>query len=803
MRIVNFYTSLTFLKNILSFRISFLSLLLLFVFTKANAADELLLNITCPPMATIECDESIDPSDLGFAMADSGDSICSVTITYSDASTQGTAFCPQYQYFITRTWTATSDCEAPVSCNQLIYIMDNTAPSIEPPADVTMECDENPDPMINPALGVATASDNCASDDDISIVFMDVTDQMFNGCDAFNFTITRTWVATDACGNSTTAVQMITVEDTTPPVITCPNNINVSCDENTDPAALGVATATDACDPFVQPTFSDVISGSTTGCILSTITRTWVAEDDCGNVSTCVQTINISDTTAPTLICPPNSVAVLSCYENVPAAATSAAELIAMGAIVSDNCSAVEDLAVYSTISTNGGNFCPGNGYTVVRTYTVVDECGNASTCDQTFVYADSNTGPVITFVAPDCTKYCESLIDPQPTDIEYTTDCNLGATVTISDPVVTGVPNCSNATYYYTYTVTDECGRSASVQRIMFVQNEGPEINCPSFNLILDCGDPNNEAYIQTHLDLATANSSCGMDVNISNNYSPVANLFCATPNVVTIAAVDACGRSATCETTITLLDDTAPVITAVPPSVCDETECNDDSDYWFNHWIEYMENGLVAEDGCGDVTWTTIPANPVLNEVCDANGSATTVVVWVATDECGNSTTVSEDFVVNNESPASFINVPADQMIGCEDSLIFGLTPSVVHTCQTTITSEDSTDDSDPCAVIYTRTWTATDACGGLTATAAQSITKVDNTAPVFTFVPTGNTVECAEDAVFEMAEANDACNSISDITSSDVTTGTDCSGTVTRTWTATDVCGNIATQLMFLSI
>lgn len=841
-------------------------------------------------MANIECDESIDPSALGFATADDGGANCNLSVAFSDESTQQAAFCGQYQFFITRTWTATNDCDSPVSCQQLIYLTDTTAPGIICPDDVTMECDEDPDPTANPSLGVATTSgDNCATNDDIAIFFMDATDQLFNGCDAFNFTITRTWVAQDVCGNSSTCVQMITVEDSTPPVINCPANINVSCNENTDPAALGVATTTDNCDPFVQPTFSDVVSGSTAGCNQSsTITRTWLGTDDCGNASTCVQTINLNDTSAPTLICPPNSVAQLTCFDGLPPAATTAAELIAMGGIVSDNCSANEDLIVLATVSTNNGNFCPGNGYTVIRTYTVIDECGNGVSCDQTFVYADSNTGPVITFVAPNCFKYCESMIDPQPTDIEYTTDCNLGATVTISDPVVTGIPNCPNASYFYTYTVTDDCGRSASVQRTLFIGNDGPTVTCPSFNLILDCGDPNNDDYISTHLGLATANSSCAMDVNLSNNYSPLANLFCATPNVVTISAVDACGRSATCETTITILDDTAPVITNVPPSICDETECNDDSDYWFNHWIEYMENGLIAEDQCGDVTWTTIPAIPVLNEICDANGSATTVIVFVATDDCGNSSTVSEDFVLNNDAPASFNNVPADQTISCEATPVFGPAPTVADGCQTTVTFADTTNDSDPCAIAVTRTWTATDACGGLTTTAAQTITIVDDTAPVisggsdltvecdgagnnsalenwivqnagatatdlcngqnwsndynaanwvntpdcadgvvayidvtftatdncanassvtyrfnvvdttapgFTFVPAGNTVECVENAVFGTATANDICGS-ANITSSDATSGTGCSGSVTRTWTATDACGNATT-------
>jgi hypothetical protein len=69
----------------------------------------------------------------------------------------------------------------------------------------------------------------------------------------------RTWKATDCCGNSATATQIISVIDVTPPVLTIePVDTHFECDET---VIVPEVTATDDCqdaDPEVpEPTTTE------------------------------------------------------------------------------------------------------------------------------------------------------------------------------------------------------------------------------------------------------------------------------------------------------------------------------------------------------------------------------------------------------------------------------------------------------------------------------------------------------------------------------------------------------------------
>ncbi|HNO77203.1 MAG TPA: HYR domain-containing protein [Phycisphaerae bacterium] len=103
------------------------------------------------------------------------------------------------------------------------------------------------------------------------------------------------------------------VVDGTAPVITCPGDLTIECDESTDPSNTGSATATDNLDPSPFVDYSDVVTP--TGCDEEwTITRTWTAIDCAGNESMCVQTITVEDSTPPAVYCPADT--TIECDES-------------------------------------------------------------------------------------------------------------------------------------------------------------------------------------------------------------------------------------------------------------------------------------------------------------------------------------------------------------------------------------------------------------------------------------------------------------------------------------------------------
>jgi len=178
-------------------------------------------DITCPADTTVECDASTDPNDTGVATATDNCDPAPV-VGHSDSVTPGAN---AQEWVITRTWTATDASGNSSSCDQTITVEDTTAPDITCPPDITIQPSDPNDPS---HTGEAAATDNCDPSPVVGFADNVTTAPATSGADTT--VIERTWTATDACGNSASCVQTITVAELVAELDikpgSCPNSFN-------------------------------------------------------------------------------------------------------------------------------------------------------------------------------------------------------------------------------------------------------------------------------------------------------------------------------------------------------------------------------------------------------------------------------------------------------------------------------------------------------------------------------------------------------------------------------------------------
>ncbi len=147
-----------------------------------------------------------------------------------------------------------------VSCEASVDVDDTVDPTATCPADLTIECTEPTDPS---NTGTGTASDTCDPTPGVGS-----SDVIVPGACPQEMTITRTWTATDDCGNDDSCDQVIEVVDTMAPVISC----NAPATIVPPRAAISfTATAVDNCDgsPEVEVTAYDCFRTNGSGTVKS------------------------------------------------------------------------------------------------------------------------------------------------------------------------------------------------------------------------------------------------------------------------------------------------------------------------------------------------------------------------------------------------------------------------------------------------------------------------------------------------------------------------------------------------------
>ena len=656
-----------------------------------------------------------------------------VTVTFTDLMS-GSACNRQ----ITRTWRAIDDCGNTALAVQVIQVVDNVPPALQNvPASYTANCATFSYPNL-PTNVIAT--DNCQVPPTVN-----VSEQTIPGSCPGNYQIRRTWTATDACGNTATATQVITVVDTTPPVfVSTPQDLTANCN-NIPPAPM--LQATDACSAPVNITLST--ANQTGGCPI--IVRTWVATDACGNSVTAVQRITVVDTQPPVINgVPPGG--PVSC-NNIPPVPTPTA---------TDNC---DDNVEISMNESMIGNGCQ---YTLIRTFIAQDDCGNSSIVSQSFVVTD-NVPPVFVNPVPSVTLNCTQLqgyVGPTATD-----GCSQQVTRSFTD-VVQG-SGC-NYTILRTFVATDACGNAASfTQTIQVIDNVAPVISGVPLNTFVSCSNvppvPN-----------VTANDACSGTVPVTYQQTQVGS-GCSFQLQRRWTAMDACGNIAVRTQLIFVNDNQPPVITGVPanstiscldpvPAVAQPTatdNCSFDGStpgLQFNQFTETLSCGYKIHRN------------------------------WTASDACGNTAVATQVITVTDTQAPVLNGVPANITVTCAQIPA----PPVVtasDACNGT-TSVDFQENviTGGCPYSIIRTWTSADACGNI-ATATQTITVTDTANPIISGVPANMTVPCGTQVPVANVSATDNCLAAPLVSYSTNTVVNGCSSTETRTWIATDACGNSA--------
>ncbi|MFZ4546173.1 MAG: gliding motility-associated C-terminal domain-containing protein, partial [Bacteroidales bacterium] len=472
------------------------------------------------------------------------------------------------------------------TASQTINAQDITAPVISAlPASTTIDC------PATPVFAVAVAVDACGSA--FTLTFNDVTTP---GACSGSYSTTRTWTATDACGNSSTASQTINVQDITAPVISAlPATTTIDCPST---PVFAVATAIDACGSAFTLTFADVTTPGACAGSYST-TRTWTATDACGNSSTASQTINVQDIAAPVISALP-SPTTINCPDLPVFAVATAVDACGSAFTLTSN-----------DVTTPGS--CAGS-YSVTRTWTATDACGNSSTASQT-INAQDITAPVISALPATTTIDCPSTpVFAVATAIDA---CGSAFTLDFNDVTTPGA--CSGLySTTRTWTATDACGNSSTGSQTINVQDvTAPVLTCPSnISISNDVGVCSANIVVPQPMVVETCSSYI-----LTNSFNQTANASGLYPSGTTNiiwTATDECGNINTCSMTVTVNDNEAPEITC-PAGF---TICSSE---------QVVLGTAIATDNCD--------GNPsISNNAPLVFGLGITNVIWSATDLQGN---------------------------------------------------------------------------------------------------------------------------------------------------------------------
>jgi hypothetical protein len=580
----------------------------------------------------------ISGSASGFSDCTSG---CGTTI--AQTLTNNSSGCATVRYVVTPSVNGCPGLPFNVDVNVI-----NTGSIVlpTPPLNATYSCLSQV-----PAALLLTATHPCLTDNTVSAV---ETNNGGTGCAGSPIIITRTWTFTYACGSSSVS-QTITVVDNTAPTFTKPADITIftdaTCGYTANPIFTGDVTdeADDCTTSGLNATYSDVVTaGPCQGSQI--ITRTWSLTDNCLNTNTQVQTITVSDNTAPAFTRPADITIYTdaSCNYNTTPAVT--------GDVTneSDNCSTGLN-ATYTDVVANGP--CEGSK-TITRTWHLADNCNNAAADQVQTITVNDNTAPTFTKPADmtiNTDANCNYNADPSITgDVTNEADnCSTGLQATYTDVVANGICEGSKIVTR-TWHLIDNCGNAAAdqIQIITVTDNSPPGFTRPADITIYRDANCNYDASLIYTGDVSNVQDNCSTGITATFTDNITAGV-CNTIITRTWSLTDKCGNTTTQVQTITVNDNTLPVITCPAAQTFCEVAGNN-----------YTIPVLVATDNCSaaptityDITGATIRNDTGTNASGTFNVGVSTIT-WTVTDACGNISTCTTTITIQPKPAPKLIS-------------------------------------------------------------------------------------------------------------------------------------------------
>jgi len=439
--------------------------------------------IICPAPLTVQCAGQVPAPNTASVTVGTDNCGGTPIVTFlGDVISNQTC---ENRYTITRTYRVADVCGNFTSCSQIITVFDNTAPVfLNVPPNLTLECTLAP-PL---PLPLPTAMDNCTSP--VTVILLSQT--QISGICPILYTLNSVWRATDACGNSATVSQIITIQDTyAPQFVIAPPDVILECNLITNGDAFqdwldsnAGATVFD-CSPVTwsymdSPFFT---MPSTCGGTFQRFIR-FFATDACGNSSFQDAGFTVTDMTPPAFDILPENLEV-ECMTGYNGEVELSIWLENFGgAQASDNCGEVKTEVVF--LSEKKG--C-GSTYTRTYQFRATDECGNTNFVTATFKVVDNEAPVIDTCPVGNVFLHCEFDVPPPNTAGVIAYDNCSAVTISVVDTFRYGV-GCvySPLTVSYTYAVADACGNVTTCYQSFQAVDSIPPVYTGPDTLYVNC---------------------------------------------------------------------------------------------------------------------------------------------------------------------------------------------------------------------------------------------------------------------------------------------------------------------------